>query len=222
MLIDIEELALGYYDPLDRCAFWRISVPEDHEMSKKLTKLRRRALYDTDVDACVKYEGEVNLFYSLCATDKLLKSRIPVKSGDIVEVDIGSQTKSFIFSFNFISFGLNNPFGTSSNPINLIIWTEMNESLTPANYWGVYHHRVAFDHRPYKTEILANLTYSKEGLNTWFKIGNRRCVIKTKTTLADIEAYVKSFRKMIHGDKAPLFYTINKNEKWTIYTDLFI
>lgn len=221
MLSDIEEIALSYYDPLDRCAFWRIEVSEDIGFTRELTRLRRRALYDADVDACVKFENEVNRRYAERATVKLGDLKwLPVKMGDIVEVMIGNMMKTYILN-NLIINRLVNPFGDCNDPVNLQIWHTVDGTLIPANYWGVYHHRVAFDHRPYKTAILANLTYSN-GLHTFFKIGSQRCFIKTKTILADIDAYVKSFRKMIHSDKAPLFYTINKNEKWTVYTDLFL
>lgn len=221
MLADINELALSYYDPFDRCAFWRIRIEEDQLLSRELARIRRRALYDADVDACVKFENEVNKRYAARASAKLkLLKHIPVKPGDIVEVDINTQMKTFIYNHNHLIL----PFGDYSNPVELLIWDKLGDIIIPANYWGVYHHRVAFDHRPYKIEILSNLTYSKEnGLHTFFKLqhNGKRCYIKTKTILADPNAYIKSFRKMIHSDKAPLFYTINKNEKWIIYTDLF-
>jgi len=217
MLLELEYIVKQYYDPFDRVVSWQISIPENVELESKLRKFSRRSLYDADVVVCRNIERSLNQYYADKLNDYLrLRCRVPIKYGDIID-----SVKPFIIG---VDLSVCEIFDSCGKPVYLEIWKPTKFcNLLPANYWGVFHNRVAFDHRPYKTEILTNLTYDKVAMSmkTCFKIGRQICHIKTKTQLADIEAYVRSFRKMISDDVAPLYYSINKNEKWIIYTDLF-
>lgn len=139
----------------------------------------------------------------------------PVRPGDII---ITPQDE-FLISITDVE-----ELESVYSPYQLKIWKAFapygRVALIPANYWCYYTNRAAFNHHPYKDQILANLSYTHDSMATYFKIGRQICWIKSRTKLANAVAYVKTFKIAICSLK-PLLYTVDKSEKWTIYIDLF-